>query len=230
MGVCIRVLCTLSNKIYVSLTLAVESASLALDLSAHLLSDISAESILCTHFSICTNFCPAALYFRLLSVQLQMIQFIALTLPRPCMPLVALRCSEWPRMLFLYHRLSDPYCCSGCSTIWFTLTFPGHADEYQTNCDVWAFKVSSNGRVPCLDHAVDIIRYVWGVFFYPLRSSTIYKECFFEIKSLFNKSTGYAWFYRSWCFVLFFSVSLVNSWWQKCTKYVPIKATKLKTK
>lgn len=164
MGVCIRVLCTLSNKIYVSLTLAVESASLALDLSAHLLSDISAESILCTHFSICTNFCPAALYFRLLSVQLQMIQFIALTLPRPCMPLVALRCSEWPRMLFLYHRLSDPCCCSGCSTIWFTLTFPGHADEYQTNCDVWAFKVSSNGRVPCLDHAVDIIRYVW-VFF-----------------------------------------------------------------
>lgn len=67
-------------------------------------------------------------------------------------------------------------------------------------------------------------------FFYPLRSSTLYKECFFEIKSLFNKSTGYAWFYRSWCFVLFFSVSLVNSWWQKCANYVPIKATKLKTK
>lgn len=117
MGVCIRVLCTHSDKIYVTLTLAVESASLALDLSAHLLSDISAESILYTHFSICTNFWPAGLYFGLLSVQLQMIQFIALTLPRPCAPLVALRCSEPPRMLFLYHRLSDPYCCSGCSTI-----------------------------------------------------------------------------------------------------------------
>lgn len=164
MGVCIRVLCTLSDKIYVTLTLAVESASLALDLSAPLLSDISAESILYTHFSICTNFWPAGLYFGLLSVLLQMIQFIALTLPRPCTPLVALRCSEPPRMLFLYHRLSDPYCCSGCSTIWFTLTFPGHADEYQTSCDAWAFKVSSNGRVPCLDHGVDIIRCVWGVF------------------------------------------------------------------
>lgn len=75
-----------------------------------------------------------------------------------------------------------------------------------------------------------ILSDMFGGFFYPLRSSTLYKECFFEIKSLFNKSTGYAWFYRSWCFVLFFSVSLVNSWWQKCTKYVPIKATKLKTK
>lgn len=49
-----------------------------------------------------------------------------------------------------------------------------------------------------------ILSDMFGFFFYPLRSSTLYKECFFEIKSLFNKSTGYAWFYRSWCFVLFF--------------------------